>query len=230
MNRLPTTGDPRPGSPAEFALDFSAVVDGVPAHVKLPGIVPREVRTVETYVTPRSADDPERFRHLFTTQGMELKQRGDCWIWVVLAGEQRENLYPAGVVPGQRVHLAGVLTNREMKLFLDGKSIGERPLTLPLAGERSSAYLGGAKYVDDKGLTPLSGTIDEVRLPKVSRYDRDFTPPQAPFANDSHTLALYHCDEGQGDELTDSSGNGNHGKIVGAKWVPWIAGGLWMHK
>jgi hypothetical protein len=32
-------------------------------------------------------------------------------------------------------------------------------------------------------------------------------------------LALYHCDEGKGETLRDSSGQGHHGKIVGAKWV-----------
>ena len=32
-------------------------------------------------------------------------------------------------------------------------------------------------------------------------------------------MALYHFDEGSGDVLKDSSGNGHDGKIVGAKWV-----------
>ena len=32
-------------------------------------------------------------------------------------------------------------------------------------------------------------------------------------------MALYHFDEGTGDVLHDSSGNGHDGKIVGAKWV-----------
>ena len=32
-------------------------------------------------------------------------------------------------------------------------------------------------------------------------------------------MALYHFDEGSGDVLHDSSGNGHDGKIVGAKWV-----------
>ena len=39
------------------------------------------------------------------------------------------------------------------------------------------------------------------------------------------TLALYHFDEGSGEELEDSSGNNHHGKVVNAKWVPGIAGG-----
>jgi hypothetical protein len=43
--------------------------------------------------------------------------------------------------------------------------------------------------------------------------------PAAVLEADADTVALYRFDEGQGDKLTDSSGNGHHGKIVGAKWV-----------
>jgi len=43
--------------------------------------------------------------------------------------------------------------------------------------------------------------------------------PPSSFKADSATVAIYHFDEGQGDVLKDSSGNGHHGKIVGAKWV-----------
>ena len=60
--------------------------------------------------------------------------------------------------------------------------------------------------------------MNEVRISKVARYDKDFTPAKR-FEPDKDTLALYHFDEGDGDVLKDSSGNGHHGKIVGAKWV-----------
>jgi len=39
------------------------------------------------------------------------------------------------------------------------------------------------------------------------------------FEPDTNTLALYHCDEGRGDVLNDSSGHGHHGKIYRATWV-----------
>ena len=67
------------------------------------------------------------------------------------------------------------------------------------------------------GAKPFVGLLTEVRISKVARYEKDFTP-SVRFENDSQTLALYHCDEGMGDVLKDSSGNNHHGKIVGAKW------------
>ncbi|MBI2481461.1 MAG: hypothetical protein HYV60_23325 [Planctomycetia bacterium] len=62
------------------------------------------------------------------------------------------------------------------------------------------------------------GVIDEVRISAVPRYTKDFTPIDR-FEPDEHTLALYHFDEGRGDVLRDSSGNGHHGKIHNANWV-----------
>jgi len=38
------------------------------------------------------------------------------------------------------------------------------------------------------------------------------------FNNDSHTVALWHFNEGEGDTLYDSSGNGHNGEIFGAAW------------
>jgi hypothetical protein len=37
-------------------------------------------------------------------------------------------------------------------------------------------------------------------------------------ANDTHTIALWHFDEGDGDTLYDDSGNGHNGYINGASW------------
>ena len=65
---------------------------------------------------------------------------------------------------------------------------------------------------------PYTGKLREVRFSRVARYDGDFTPV-ARFDADPQTLGLYHMDEGTGEVLRDSSGNGRHGKIAGATWV-----------
>jgi hypothetical protein len=40
----------------------------------------------------------------------------------------------------------------------------------------------------------------------------------AQFINDRHTVAVWHFNEGEGDTVYDSSGNGHHGLINGAVW------------
>ena len=64
----------------------------------------------------------------------------------------------------------------------------------------------------------FAGAIDQLRISKVVRYRNNFAPITSVTSDDS-TLALYDFDEGTGDVLRDSSGNGANGKILGATWV-----------
>jgi hypothetical protein len=124
------------------------------------------------------------------------------------------------LTPKQQIHIAAVLEGRTARLFIDGK--------LQLTDELRSDYQPGMDaFILGDGRTwgqAFHGTIDEVRVSKIARYKTDFDPPGR-FVNDADTVALYHCDEGSGDVLVDSSGNMLHGKIVGAKWAPGIAPG-----
>ena len=62
------------------------------------------------------------------------------------------------------------------------------------------------------------GLLDEVRISSKVRYTTEFTPPLFA-AVDKDTLALWHLDEGAGSIAKDASGNGHHGKLLGASWV-----------
>ena len=64
----------------------------------------------------------------------------------------------------------------------------------------------------------FKGQIHQFHVSKAVRYKVPFSIGER-FKSDDKTLLLYRFDEGQGDKLTDLSGNGHHGKIVGAKWV-----------
>ena len=64
----------------------------------------------------------------------------------------------------------------------------------------------------------FTGVIDQLRISKVIRYTENFSPITS-VSSDDATLALYDFDEGTGDVLTDSSRNGNDGRILGATWV-----------
>jgi hypothetical protein len=113
------------------------------------------------------------------------------------------------IVPGKLVHLAAVRDGGALSLYVDGKKVGS---ALFPKDQKPSADLG---FTIAKG---FDGEIEQIRVSKSRRYDRAFVPA-AVLEADADTVALYRFDEGQGDKLTDSSGNGHHGKIVGAKWV-----------
>ena len=132
--------------------------------------------------------------------------------------------------PGQWFHFAVVCHGDEvMTTFVNGKETsnidnkrdgGKKIRTV----SPSPLLLGAARALSadqaksHEAISVFDGQIDEVRISTVARYDSNFTPKRR-FNSDEHTLALYHCDHGQGGELKDSSGKDHHGKIVGAKWV-----------
>jgi concanavalin A-like lectin/glucanase superfamily protein/IPT/TIG domain-containing protein len=66
--------------------------------------------------------------------------------------------------------------------------------------------IGAEKYDAGDQYPSFRGWIDEVRLSTIIRYTGNFVRPSQPFTPDPQTAALYHFDEGAGDQITDSSG------------------------
>ena len=112
---------------------------------------------------------------------------------------------------GGTYHIAAVFDGDNVRLYVDGRMVGERKTKGGLAPNGRTLDVG---YGSD-------AVIDELRVSDNARYSEDFTPPAASqqFQPDEHTLALYHFDEDHGNVAKDSSGNGHDGKIIGAKWV-----------
>lgn len=127
---------------------------------------------------------------------------------------------PATVLPvGRRVHVAAVNDGAKRYLFLDGKRVGaSTDAGGPFPENELAAMNAQDLYRIALGAGEFQGTFHAVRISTVGRYDKDFTPP-AEFAKDKDTFALYKFDEGAGDTLKDSSGNGYHAKITGATWA-----------
>ncbi len=177
--------------------------------VKLPTNAPY---TMEGYFHPDKDKEGGVFNHAMgiPTQSLLGYNKNGDWRW---AGGKTSDarIGIAGISPKPHLHhVACVFDGKERRVYVEGVQVG-KPTSAPetAASKRLAEFVLGESY---------HGTIDEVRISKVARYDKDFTPAKR-FEPDADTLALYHCDEGRGDKLIDSSGNGHHGKIVGAKWV-----------
>ena len=209
--------------PPQYALDFNDKLETGSARVELPPILrPFEACTIEMYATTRSVLDKWDNRTLFISGGgMQLLQQKNNWSWG-RSEPGKDGTYDrvdveASVLARRRMHLAGISTGKELRLFIDGHLAGKAPLVGDLPVVAGVCLLGGPNVISD-AFPPFDGLIDEVRISKGVRYNENFTPAPR-FEADADTLAVYHFDEGQGDILKDSSGNNHHGKIVGAKWV-----------
>jgi hypothetical protein len=116
------------------------------------------------------------------------------------------------------IHLAGVYDGKEeIRFYVDGQLHSRVPAEGTHRPSKGLFALG-ADFDNGNSRRHFLGLINGVRISKSACYSNDFTPSKR-FELDADTMALYHFDEGQGDELRDSSGNGHHGKIIGAKWV-----------
>jgi hypothetical protein len=200
--------DGTPIAPAGGPLDQALSFDGR-SSVQIPSLTldQTEPFTLEALVTPGRqqkelaivAGIPSQFAIRIPRNHFEF------WTWWGKAPSSKDG---PSIVENRRVHVAAVFTKRGHSCYIDGKKVTASARNGDLRPAKEKFQLGSS----------FVGVIDEVRFSKVARYDKDFTPEKR-FEADGDTIALYHCDEGSGDKLIDSSGNGHHGTIFGAKWV-----------
>ncbi|MEZ6056569.1 MAG: family 16 glycoside hydrolase [Planctomycetaceae bacterium] len=137
--------------------------------------------------------------------------------------ESTFNTQTAGAASHRPTHLAGVWDGKAMQLYVDGqpaaRGISGNYQPKGIYGEQTllGAVLQGREEATNH-INPFRGEIFSLRVSTVNRYQEAFRPPTR-LAPDADTIALYDFSQGSGDVLKDISGNGNVGKIVGAKWV-----------
>ncbi|MBA4188132.1 MAG: hypothetical protein C0467_08950 [Planctomycetaceae bacterium] len=195
--------DPIPsGRGLRFAPEQAVVVPGL----SIPDDTPY---TLEAIVTL-----DETFK--ITSPAFGTKHR----MWVVLAdgnqGLQWEGYTNTGgtdtrltgtATRGKRTHVALVRSATDVRLFVDGKLVDTKPFQGSLGGS-GLVSMGGERF---------AGIIDEFRVSKVARYDKDFAPTR--LEPDRNTEVLYRFEESLGDTAKDLTGNGRDCKIGQAKWV-----------
>lgn len=200
-----------------YALDFNFEADGQYANVCPPkGLDASEPCTVELIVTPRSIE-PKNAGLFFIGNGLAISNWSRHLTWGSTGIDTKNRLVARDVmVAGQRTHIAAVFTGQELRLFVNGHQVGQAPVLEPIPRGLEPARLGGTKA--RKEAKPFDGLFHEFRFSKTVRYDKDFTPLERMVA-DKDAFIFYDFQEGDGDLLHDRSGNGHHGKIMGAKWV-----------
>lgn len=109
-------------------------------------------------------------------------------------------------------HLAAVIDDQlENRLYLDGQLVATAQRTAPRDPASASWVFGSAAWHGAETL--FQGGVDEIHIRRGAHYHSNFVPSrhQTP---DKSTIALYHLDESNGEKIVDSSGNGNHGRLI----------------
>lgn len=138
-------------------------------------------------------------------------------------------------------HIAGTLDDKNYKVYVDGV-LQRTCLSGVIRGfDTTNTSIGDGAPVNDT--LGFNGTIDNVKLysrplsadeiksdylaaaddypnfGKTSQADGAMSIPTVSFYYDGGALGIWKLDEGSGINATDSSGNGNMGKINSATWV-----------
>jgi outer membrane protein assembly factor BamB len=154
--------------------------------------------------------------------GYALIIKGGKPQFILRAKSQMTAVTGADSIAGEWAHLVGVLTSdKELKLYVNGKLAGSRKVpdlirTDPVQSMEIGADDLGAvgNYTSPYGFT---GLIDEVRVYHTALSAEDvtkrFEDPKATI----ETAKLVFAASFDNDDAQDSSGNENHGKLVGVK-------------
>jgi hypothetical protein len=210
----PRVNPPRQPTPKVDPIPSGrGLIFGPDQFVEIPSLsLPNEGPfTLEGYVTVGEAfrGEGNLFGSRFRFRAVVVERDGETlWEAHSVIGGNNPSTGVGGVNRGRRAHIAAVRSAGDIRLFVDGKATQPSPAIGTLAGS-GPVRIGGERFV---------GTIEEVRISFAARYDRDFTPPVR-LDSDRQTAALYQFDEGFGDRVRDSSGNGHDGRIVGPRWV-----------
>jgi serine/threonine protein kinase len=220
---LPTSGS-KPGSTPDRS--YQLAFDGASSYAVVPSLKydPNQEYTIEGWFTllgeRQSTTDPVIWTGPRWIAIWEQYQRFGLGTTGTGPTEIISSHFPAP--PMVPVHVAGIWNKSGQTLYVGGRMVMTSDTgSAPYPATSGGFFLGGAPEEFLHHDRWYRGGIDEVRISRGTRYRMKNIVPLRRFPDrDSDTLALYHMDEGYSEKLTDSSGNGHHGQIVGAHWIP----------
>jgi len=124
------------------------------------------------------------------------------------------------IVFGEKFHFACIYdrSNLRMAVFINGEEIAALELPEDVPNSWYTVGMGTYTPAPDTHNLWYDGQIDNIRISEGVRYTTSFTPMET-FEADTQTLALWNLEEGYGEIVYDSSGNGHEGVIHGAVWL-----------
>jgi hypothetical protein len=211
LPQVTSTQTPTPGSSQNFALQFDGNDDVAKGAIYSQA---NGTQTMEVWVKPVTNNAYGMIMHTRNeadNQGWLLELRnGQAELWIADTTGTDRNLLHTGVtmLGGQWYHIAATYNSatRLAQIFVNGipsnvANLGE----LSIGPSFNFGTFGGNGFTVYK---TCSCFIDEVRISKTIRYTAGFTRPSSPFVSDANTVVLYHFDQGNGQTILDSTGNG----------------------
>ena len=103
-------------------------------------------------------------------------------------------------------------TTDQFAMYVDGSRVAYTATNCDFSGAHRPTHSQHFGMISASGDYPMDGWMDQIRFSSTNRYDvgsAGFTPPTAPFTNDSDTELLIQASYGKYRPGYDWSGNGN---------------------
>lgn len=139
------------------------------------------------------------------------------------SGSVKELYSVTTVNDGNWHHVVGVYNGSTLKIYIDGVEDNSGSFSGAVATSGNNLYIGARNATPDDEVAML---LDEIRI-----YSKALSPTEVTthYANglgqygsaESNLVALWHCDEGTGSTINDSSGNSNTGTLNNGATFGW---------
>lgn len=113
---------------------------------------------------------------------------------------------------GEWHHVAGVVDDGELRVYLDGVEVGAELLGGPIVYAEQDLGFGWPCWSGNCRL--MDGRLDEVRISSSARYEEVFAPAFEHTVVDEDTVVLWHMNEGEGVVLHEESSGQHHGTLT----------------
>ncbi len=189
--------------------------------------------TFQTWLKPNFLSASPSYAQIFNVPNRTVVYiyNSNVYVYIMTSSGWQTYSYSTGNTVGVWQHLAVSFNNdaRTVRFYKDGVYKGQSTIgTLPISTVATTSWIIGKQGTQSYA---YNGTLDEIIL-----HDRVLTDEEisSTYTNinstlDAHTKLLLHFDENGDDprntgKAIDSSGNGNHGTITGAKYVGGLVG------
>jgi len=224
LSTVPPTPAPPPGN---YALDF---VGKGKFKNTMPFVVPGwnylgdTPLTIEAWVTLRKPDFQLLLGNSKDDAGLNVQVNAGEWSFDFNAREDaiKHTTHirsDEAARLDRRTHVAVTFDKSYLRMFIDG--VEQQDFARPNQPYKPSPWpftIGSASATDGKLVNGAQVVLDEVRISRVVRYNKNFTPAER-HEPDADTEVLYHFDEGAGDTAHDASPYARHAKLESPTWV-----------
>ncbi len=178
--------------------------------------------TLEAWVRPDNLEGPRAIAGKPEWSGYGLLVRDGFVSWLVALGDAYSYTYvrsESKLPVGRWVHVAGVYDGRELRLYIDGTQVAQKPASGARKMNRVPFVIGADPNREGRLGDSFSGLIDGVRLSKSVRYTEARFTPQRRYRADRDAVLLFHFDRRIDSFVFDDTARRVQGYLVGPSKV-----------